>query len=448
MYDTAKRGMVFAVATGGLLLTGAAHAAAATPTGASEFSGGPTATQPDSGVSGTPATYDAQRVRQAAASTRHSTPLGAIKHAMAARSTATSGLLPGNSINIPTTLSVNLCGNAVSALGSATASSDCSRSGSAAAAASGAVLPRGGLLSSTTVQAPIDIPVNACGNLAAIGGAADSASGSTCTATAESALLSAGRAETSSMAQSTSVARILSGLLPSATTIQAPIYIPANVCGNGVAAGGMSSAAASCTITGQAPASTIAQNAGATQENAPAQGSAATAAGATQMSSTAPSPENTAQSAGSGQEAYPVQPGASAASLPSLPVAAGSDQPTPCPMPVAAAAAVTNTTKPSTASKTPAGAKVQPNATTATQDKPLVHPVVMWPRPEPAALTAPTGRKVRYSAAQHALPVVPADMTLAHTGTETLLPLGTAAATLAGGIGLSTLGQHRRRNKG
>lgn len=481
MYDTAKRGMVFAVATGGLLLAGAAHAAADTQNSIADLPGGLTATQLDPGIgNATTATHDAQRMSGAAANAHGSTPLGILGRALAARSAGTSGLLSNNSISIPATLSVNLCGNAVAVLGSATASSSCS---SPEAGTAGAGLSRGGLLSSNTVQAPINVPVNACGDLVAIAGFADSESGSTCTAAGSGSLSAAGSAAGATVVSS--VARILGDLLPTATTARASIAVPVNVCGNGVAAGGMTSAAATCAIgeqasapttttgtttgTGTGTGGTTTASAPATdtaQGNASASASAATTDGELKTSSTTLSLPEAAQNASTQRNVGGAQLQAPEAQLPTQAVAAASVSPGPCPTAAAAGAtaatwgwtavpagpAVASTAMPASAdaavTKSSTALKVRRNTALATQDKPLlVHPVVVWPRPEPAALAVPAGGGAQYSAAQHALPLEPNGMTLAHTGAETIFPLGTAAATLTGGVGLRALGQHRRRNQ-
>ncbi|MET8325302.1 chaplin [Streptomyces sp. NPDC005181] len=136
------------------------------------------------------------------------------------------GVLSGNSVEIPVHVPVNACGNSVSvvgllnpaagnACGNGSGSATASRHGSgvhaygsrvanhraqgpsavdhragtgkhrAVGSGSGAIAEgytnsSPGILSGNTVQAPIDIPVNACGNSITIGGLLDPASGNNC----------------------------------------------------------------------------------------------------------------------------------------------------------------------------------------------------------------------------------------------------------------------------
>jgi hypothetical protein len=332
MYDTAKRGMVLAAATGGLLLAGAANAMAETPTGVAEAPGG-----------GSNATW--------------------LGPADATPSAGPAGLLSNNSIGIPLTLPVNLCGNALAVLGTAMSSGDCYGTGSATASIA-APARSGGLLSSNSVLAPLDIPVNLCGNAVAIAGHADSTSGSTCTAdsgsgstASSSTAMGSGAAPASTSTSALPVGQILGGVL-SSNTVAMPLAAPVNVCGNALAAVGHSDSAANCTTSGSAASTAIAPQ--------------------------------------------------------------------------------TSTVLQTTMRSAPA---ITPAARAA-----VAHPTVVWPRPEPAAFAIPADGPAHVVKASDVSQDPPA-MALAHTGTETLLPVGAAAASLTGGIGLRAVGQHRRRDR-
>lgn len=453
MYDTAKRGMVFAVATGGLLFAGAAHAAAETPSGVTEIPGGQTAAQLDPGTATlAPATHDMRRMPEATRTSHDSAPIDALGRTVAALATAPRGVLSGDSIKIPTTLSVNVCGNAIAVLGTAVSQANCSSAESGTAAAGGVLGSRGGLLSAIGVLAPIDVPVNACGNVAAVGGMAVSAPGATCAVADETGSLSSSGAATGAAAAS-SVARILDEVLTTATgaTTQASIDVPVNACGNGLAAKGLSGAAVTCAITEHAPASAASSSESGTPSGGTTPGSTAsgsvtsgsasassTATYSSSTSSTALSLPDTAPNAGtsSGPDA-----GAGVVAQPQAP------QPQVLTQNVAAPGAPTPTCPKGTgASAVSAASKPQPNAVAVAVAKPLlVHPVVIWPRPESAAMMAAEGTGSGYRTAPHSATRDPAGMSLAHTGAATVVPLSAAAATLTGGIGLRALGQHRRR---
>ncbi|WP_314173239.1 chaplin [Streptomyces winkii] len=74
-----------------------------------------------------------------------------------------SGVLSGNAVQAPVSVPVNVCGNTVSVLGTLNSSSgSCADSGSART--SGSARGSEGIGSGNQVQAPVNVPVNVCGN--------------------------------------------------------------------------------------------------------------------------------------------------------------------------------------------------------------------------------------------------------------------------------------------
>ena len=97
------------------------------------------------------------------------------------------GVGSGNLIQIPVTVPVNVCGNSVSGVGIGDTASDnhCSNGGSGASGGTGSTANGGsshspGVGSGNTVQVPVSAPVNVCGNDVSVVGILDSATGNTC----------------------------------------------------------------------------------------------------------------------------------------------------------------------------------------------------------------------------------------------------------------------------
>ena len=97
------------------------------------------------------------------------------------------GVGSGNLIQIPVSIPVNVCGNSVSGVGIGDSASDnhCSNGGSGGAGGAGSTANGGsshspGIGSGNTVQVPVSAPVNVCGNDVSVVGILDSASGNTC----------------------------------------------------------------------------------------------------------------------------------------------------------------------------------------------------------------------------------------------------------------------------
>ncbi|MEN3583873.1 chaplin [Streptomyces sp. ZYX-F-203] len=99
------------------------------------------------------------------------------------------GVLSGNTVQAPVHVPVNACGNTVNvaaalnpAFGNTCANISDGADGSTASGASAEAITEGspGVLSGNTVQAPIDVPVNACGNSVNVVGALNPAFGNSC----------------------------------------------------------------------------------------------------------------------------------------------------------------------------------------------------------------------------------------------------------------------------
>jgi hypothetical protein len=97
------------------------------------------------------------------------------------------GVGSGNLLQIPVSIPVNVCGNSISGVGVGDSASDnhCSNGGSGSAGGVGGTANGGssnspGVGSGNTVQVPVSAPVNVCGNDVSVVGLLDSATGNTC----------------------------------------------------------------------------------------------------------------------------------------------------------------------------------------------------------------------------------------------------------------------------
>jgi ChpA-C len=97
------------------------------------------------------------------------------------------GVGSGNLLQIPVSVPVNVCGNSISGVGVGDSASDnhCSNGGSGSAGGVGGTANGGssnspGVGSGNTVQVPVTAPVNVCGNDVSVVGILDSATGNTC----------------------------------------------------------------------------------------------------------------------------------------------------------------------------------------------------------------------------------------------------------------------------
>jgi hypothetical protein len=254
MYDMAKRSLAFTVATGGLLLTGTGYAPADAAVGFGSFpgpaqaQGSAVANQASPSSVSTPISVrgpeNAARAQAPAAAPAHvrvltpAAPQGATGAGSSATSTVkhSAGILSGNTVQIPIDLGLNLCSNQADAVAAANnvAGSTCggslapggSKSGSSATAT---VSHSGGILSGNTVQAPVNIPLNVCGNQAVAVGLKNTDKGGTCGDSAGAG--PNGAAGTGGGSSATAVTDHSGGIL-SGNIIQAPVNVPVNACGN------------------------------------------------------------------------------------------------------------------------------------------------------------------------------------------------------------------------
>ncbi|MEU5202282.1 chaplin family protein [Streptomyces pseudogriseolus] len=95
-----------------------------------------------------------------------------------------------------------------------------------------------GVLSGNTVQAPVHVPVNACGNTVTAVGALNSASDNTCVnESGGHGEKAGGHGEKAGGAHAAGGTKGSPGVL-SGNTVQAPVHAPVNACGNNVTLGG------------------------------------------------------------------------------------------------------------------------------------------------------------------------------------------------------------------
>ncbi|MGW3659958.1 chaplin [Streptomyces sp. NPDC005151] len=99
------------------------------------------------------------------------------------------GVGSGNAVQVPVHVPVNLCGNTVNVVGllNPAFGNGCENTdsgpddnGTRGASAEGSTSDSPGVLSGNLIQAPVDIPVNACGNSVDVVGALNPASGNGC----------------------------------------------------------------------------------------------------------------------------------------------------------------------------------------------------------------------------------------------------------------------------
>jgi ChpA-C len=144
------------------------------------------------------------------------------------------GVLNGTQVYAPIDVPINLCGNALSILGLAQSQAACVNNvggGHRRESTSQDTSGNYGVLNGTQVYAPISAPLNIAGNSIGVAGEANSAA----VAKNESA-----RGHDFSQDSSRNVG-ILNG-----TQLAAPISIPINVCGNSLAVLGLANSAAAC----------------------------------------------------------------------------------------------------------------------------------------------------------------------------------------------------------
>jgi hypothetical protein len=139
------------------------------------------------------------------------------------------GVASGNQVNAPISLPVNVCGNGAAVLGEADAGcrggAKINDSGEGGQTTDGT----GGVLAGNQVNAPISIPVNVCGNAVAVAG--DSVGG------CEGGALVKSGGDTGSGQETSGIFGVGAG-----NQANAPISIPVTACGNAAALAGQASA--------------------------------------------------------------------------------------------------------------------------------------------------------------------------------------------------------------
>ncbi|SFY03205.1 chaplin [Streptomyces atratus] len=97
------------------------------------------------------------------------------------------GIGSGNNVQVPVHVPVNVCGNTVNvigllnpAFGNKCVNEGGQGGGGQGASAEGGAVGSPGVLSGNNIQAPVDVPVNVCGNTVDIVGALNPAAGNTC----------------------------------------------------------------------------------------------------------------------------------------------------------------------------------------------------------------------------------------------------------------------------
>jgi LPXTG-motif cell wall-anchored protein len=245
MYDLAKRSLAFTVATGGLLLSGPGYA----PLAEAAVAGFGNSTGPNqaSGVAeshaGNPSALSAPlNLREARplkpelaapAPAPRSAPAAAGASANSAV-THSGGILAGNTVQVPIDLGLDLCGTNVLALTVKDMVGQSTCTAPTGSSANVVTDHSGGILSGNTVQAPVNVPILACGTTVAAVALKDGAAPSVCEPVQAPG--------TGGGAGATAVNKHSGGIL-SGNIVQAPVNVPVDLCGNSAVAGGIKSGA-------------------------------------------------------------------------------------------------------------------------------------------------------------------------------------------------------------
>jgi hypothetical protein len=148
-----------------------------------------------------------------------------------------NGILNGTQIFAPIDVPINICGNSLALLGEANSAAMCSNGGGWwTEGVSQDSSDNNGIANGTQVYAPISTPLNIAGNAIGVAGEANAAG----VAHNESGVAGKGIKQDSSDNNG-----ILNG-----TQIAAPVHIPVNVCGNALSILGEANAAANCSNGG------------------------------------------------------------------------------------------------------------------------------------------------------------------------------------------------------
>jgi hypothetical protein len=266
MQSHVKRRIVFGLTTGGLLATGGAGFAHADSSGTAAGDAGTTTAGSPGILSGNTiqlpvdipinvcgVTANVLGALDPAAGNHCSNSGGASAGGLAGGATAVGsssnspGILSGNTVQAPVHVPVNVCGDTVNVVGvgNAAKGNRCHNGGATGggATAVGSSSNSPGILSGNTVQVPVDIPVNLCGDTVNVVGVGNAAKGDRCH--------NAGGATGGSTAVGGSQG---SPGVGSGNTIQLPISIPVNVCGDSVNVVGVGNGAEGTTCANGTPA--------------------------------------------------------------------------------------------------------------------------------------------------------------------------------------------------
>ncbi|MFI7627096.1 chaplin family protein [Microbispora rosea] len=142
-------------------------------------------------------------------------------------------VLGGNQVDIPVTLPIDISGNAVAVVGESRASSQggAAVQGEGVGAGQNKTSGAGSILGGNQIEAPINVPVNACGNAVSVIGRSDAS----CRGGA--AVKSSGRHASAGGNRTSGVHSIGGG-----NQVVAPITAPINLCGNSIAVFGNATA--------------------------------------------------------------------------------------------------------------------------------------------------------------------------------------------------------------
>ncbi|MFF8980931.1 chaplin, partial [Streptomyces cellulosae] len=160
------------------------------------------------------------------------------------------GLISGNGIQLPVHVPVNACGNTVDvvgllnpAMGNRCANQGDRTGGKEGAATSGGATAVGkeqgspGVISGNTIQVPVHIPLNVCGNTVNVVGLLNPSAGNACEngghGDKKSGSHRAGSSSTHGGAYAHGGSKDSPGVI-SGNTIELPVHVPVNVTGNSV----------------------------------------------------------------------------------------------------------------------------------------------------------------------------------------------------------------------
>ena len=152
----------------------------------------------------------------------------------AGTSTGSPGVLSGNTVQVPVHIPVNVCGDTVDVIGvlNPAFGDHCDNTSHAATGLGGGATAHGtsahspGVLSGNTAQVPVDVPVNACGDSVDVVGALNPAFGDHCANHSGGGTAGGGAVAHGGTTGSPGVG--------SGNTVQVPVHVPVNVCGDTV----------------------------------------------------------------------------------------------------------------------------------------------------------------------------------------------------------------------